>query len=239
MKFIQWPWFGTLCCVGSFPVSFKTKTLFNRWREFLTCDTSCGIVLKLHWIRYRHNLGAWFSGTVIVFYGIKKYCDSSSTVTFIFDTFLVCGLDTGSVRMVSSVVSFTAVFGMEYVSAVIGSILVTSMFSIDLSWKCEVVEVVLEGPLVTTGRCLFFYQVCVHGQFRWPCLMSNDILLEILILRGLQTYVYYFDRCHNLFFWIRPLLLKGLHKYSLNICEIFWDLKIEDVQFGEIQKLET
>ena len=93
----------------------------------------CDIVLTFQCIISQCNLVVCCSGTVIVFYGFTKYCDSSSTVTCIFDIFLVCGLDTVSVGMVSSVVSFTAIFGLECVSAVIGSILVKSIFSIDLS----------------------------------------------------------------------------------------------------------
>ena len=35
---------------------------------------------------------------------------------------------------------------------------------------------------------------------------------------------------------IQPLLLKGLHKYSLDICELFWYVKMENGVWGEIQK---
>ena len=41
--------------------------------------------------------------------------------------FLVCGIDTGLFFMVSSVVSFTAVFELEYASAIIDYLTDTSM----------------------------------------------------------------------------------------------------------------
>ena len=35
---------------------------------------------------------------------------------------------------------------------------------------------------------------------------------------------------------IQPLLLKGLYKYYINICDIFWDVKMENGVFVKIQK---
>ena len=35
------------------------------------------------------------------------------------------------------------------------------------------------------------------------------------------------------FFDFPPLLLKGIHKYSLEIHELFWDIKMEIYIFGE------
>ena len=68
--------------------------------------------------------------------------------------------------------------------------------------------------------------------------MSYDRVLNFSKWWGLKTYVEYFDRYQNVFL-IQPLLLKGLHKYTLNICELFWDVKMEIGLFGKIQKIET
>ena len=38
---------------------------------------------------------------------------------------------------------------------------------------------------------------------------------------------------------IPTLLLKGTHKHLLNIHELFWDVKMENIIFGKIQKQET
>ena len=34
-------------------------------------------------------------------------------------------------------------------------------------------------------------------------------------------------------------IIKGLYKYSLKICEIFWDVRMDNGLFGRIQKHET
>ena len=52
--------------------------------------------------------------------------------------------------------------------------------SLHISWKLGVVEVVFKGPLVNTGRCQFFYQVCVNYRYLWMWFMSNDIVLQFL-----------------------------------------------------------
>ena len=39
------------------------------------------------------------------------------------------------------------------------------------------------------------------------------------------------------YIYIQSLLIKGLHKYSLDICELFWDVKMENGFFGKIQKI--
>ena len=44
----------------------------------------------------------------------------------------------------------------------------------------------------------------------------------------------FFDRCQ--FFIIQPLLLKGLDEDSLEICGLFWDVKMENGVLGLIQK---
>ena len=38
-------------------------------------------------------------------------------------------------------------------------------------------------------------------------------------------------------FLISPIALKGLHKYSLKICELFWDVKMEICIFGKTQEI--
>ena len=60
----------------------------------------------------QHNLGAWCIEIVFVSLGVSKYCESSSTVTFISTIFVVCGMDTGFVCMRSSVEYCIAVFGL-------------------------------------------------------------------------------------------------------------------------------
>ena len=37
-------------------------------------------------------------------------------------------------------------------------------------------------------------------------------------------------------FSIQHILLKGLHKYSITISEIFWGVKMENRFFGQIKK---
>ena len=39
-----------------------------------------------------------------------------------------------------------------------------------------------------------------------------------------------------IYFSIQHILLKGLHKYSLTISEIFWGVKMENGVFGQIKK---
>ena len=56
--------------------------------------------------------------------------------------------------------------------------------------------------------------------------MNNDILLQISKLWGSKIDPKDFDRYNN-YFSIRLLLLKGLYKYPLDICELFWDVKIK------------
>ena len=63
---------------------------------------------------------------------VSKDCESSSTVIFIYNMFVVCGLITGLVWMLSSVASLTAVLGMEYESTVCDFLFTISMFSTDL-----------------------------------------------------------------------------------------------------------
>ena len=41
----------------------------------------------------------------------------------------------------------------------------------------------------------------------------------------------------ELVFSIQPLLLKGVHIYSLGIHELFLDVKMENGVFGQIQKI--
>ena len=38
------------------------------------------------------------------------------------------------------------------------------------------------------------------------------------------------------YFSIHPLLLKGLHIYYFEICELFLDIKIENGVLGQLQK---
>ena len=98
---------------------------------------------------------------------------------------------------------------------------------------------------------IFFLRFCEIGQFHRPWSMSNNILLQILKIwhfvfknRNCELKKKNFDWCQNLFFidvrirfFIQTLLLKGLHKYSLEICELFWDVKMENGVFGQIQKI--
>ena len=77
----------------------------------------------------------WVLGAVTLwwsFMGVSKYCDSSSTVIFVSNIFVVCGIDTGLVSMRSYVLSFTAVLVLEYASVVNCYLLATSMFPIEL-----------------------------------------------------------------------------------------------------------
>ena len=62
------------------------------------------------------------------FYWVCNDCKSSLTARLIYNMFLVCGIDTGLFFMVSSVVSFTAVFVLEYLSAVSGYLMAPSNF---------------------------------------------------------------------------------------------------------------
>ena len=41
-----------------------------------------------------------------------------------------------------------------------------------------------------------------------------------------KTYFEYYDRYQN-YFSITPILLKGVHKDSINIREIFWGVEME------------
>ena len=50
-----------------------------------------------------------------------------------------------------------------------------------------------------------FYQVCVPGQYRWPWLMSNDILLQISKLRGLKKMLNILIDIRNIFFDSTPI----------------------------------
>ena len=98
-----------LWCPGSSYVGLETKILLYIRREFLTCHTSCGIVLKSHCIRYQRNLSTWWIVTMIVFYGGFKTLWFASKVTFVSNMFVVCGIDMGLVWTISSVVSITYV----------------------------------------------------------------------------------------------------------------------------------
>ena len=42
------------------------------------------------------------------------------------------------------------------------------------------------------------------------------------------------NRCQDVF--IQPQLLKGLHKYSLKFCELFWDVKMEMEFLDKLKK---
>ena len=92
---------------------------------------------------------------------------------------MVCGLDSDLVWIIPSVVYYTGVFVLDNFFVDSSSIIFTSMFLLELSLLCEVCIVAFKGSLVTPDRCLFFYQVCEHSQFRWPWLMSIDILLKM------------------------------------------------------------
>ena len=40
----------------------------------------------------------------------------------------------------------------------------------------------------------------------------------------------------RMFFWTQPLLLKGLHIYYFEICELFWYVKMKNGVIGQILK---
>ena len=93
------------------------------------------------------------------------------------------------------------------------------IMNIRIGWSC------VHRPMCDSrSLTVLFTNFCVHIQCRWPWLMSNDIVLKISKWWGWKKYVWYFDIYRN--FSILPLLLKGLHKYSLGIWELFWDEKI-------------
>ena len=141
-KFSQCLWFGTLCYSGSFT-------------EFLTCTMSGVNVLTLYWIRPQQNLGACCGGTVIVLPGGFKRLGVIINSDICICMFVLCGLDTGWVWMISSVASCTAEFVLEYASVNSDSLLYISMFPLNLSWICEEDNVDSEGSLETPGYCLF------------------------------------------------------------------------------------
>ena len=67
--------------------------------------------------------------------------------------------------------------------------------------------------------------------------MSNDILYQILkwwdfveIFRNYEfkNNCWIFRYISGFIFSIQPVLLKGIPIYYLNICELFWDVKIEN-----------
>ena len=97
-----------------FPTAWKLKySLPNGWSFWRVIRV---VVLCWHYIVSYCNKN-WVTGAVtlwLLFMGVVKHCDSSSTVTFISNMFVVCGIDTGLFWMVSYVVSLTAVFGLEY-----------------------------------------------------------------------------------------------------------------------------
>ena len=51
-----------------FPCQFEKKILFYGWREFLTWNMLFVLVLILQWIISQHNLGTYYSDTVVVFW---------------------------------------------------------------------------------------------------------------------------------------------------------------------------
>ena len=98
----------------------------------------------------------------------------------------------------------------------------------------------------------FVFWVCELGQFHRPWLMRNDKLLQIL---KMMRFCWNFSKWWGfkqknilidvriivlvdvkLYILIQPLLLKVLHKDSLDICGLFWDVKMENWVFGIIQK---
>ena len=50
-KFSWFSWFVTYWWRGSSSASLKIKVILYRWRYFLTFNISCGILLKLCWIK--------------------------------------------------------------------------------------------------------------------------------------------------------------------------------------------
>ena len=82
------------------------------------------------------------------------------------------------------------------------------MFWLNLSWQLVVGKVVFKGPFLTAGCCLFCLTIlCVLCWIIQNCEVLKHTLKILVYIR--------------IDFWIPPLLFKGLHKYYLEICDIF------------------
>ena len=73
--------------------------------------------------------------------------------------------------------------------------------------------------------CRFWsYEICWEFSKLWG--------LKYIFLIDVRIYLLY--RCHKNS--IQYLLLKGLHKYYIKICELFWDVKMVNGVLVQIQK---
>ena len=108
------------------------------------------------------------------------------------------------------------------------------MFSLYLSWLFKVVKCFCKELFVTAGFCLLYLPCLCAQPIPLPWLMINDIVLKKSKLWGLKHVLNILMDTRSIYS-IWPLLLKGLHKYSLKMCEPFWELKMENGIFGKIQ----
>ena len=152
--------------------------------------------------------------------GASKYWKSSPTVTFLSIIFVVCGLDTGWVWMISSTAYWIAYLLLEYFSADSDYLLHTSMFSLNPSWLSEVDEFSCEVFLVTPGRFLFCLSILCDQLIPLAMVGEKRYFVADFRIRGFKIENKEFDKYKNCFS-VRPLLLKALYKYSFRICEHF------------------
>ena len=72
---------------------------------------------------------------------------------------------------------------------------------------------------------------------QWYIVANFGIMIFCWKFRNCEVKNEYFDRYQNLFIF-QSLLIKGIHLYSFNIYEIFWDGKMVNGVFGLIKKTQ-
>ena len=78
------------------------------------------------------------------------------------------------------------------------------------------------------------YYACIQDQYPCPWLLFDNILFE---MKNWSKRLVYFIRIRH--FPLLPLMLKVLHKYSHNICKIFWRVKMKICIFEKTSKINS
>ena len=147
-------------------------------------------------------------------------------MNFLSNMFVVCGIDTCLFWMGSSVVSFTAVFVLEYLYAVSGYLMAPSNFQCtdhdDVKWVelCSNyhgwLQVSACFPPILCARPITLAMV----DEKWYFVQNY----EIVRFTNICWILWYISEL--IFIW--TLLIKDVHWDFLKICEIFWYLKMEN-----------
>ena len=99
--FTERPWFGKLCCMGRFPIYFKTKILFPDGENFndavgveVLCWNGRGCTLIWAWV-YILSVSHISVELLLCFMGLTTDYDSSSLLTSVSIWFVGIMFDTG------------------------------------------------------------------------------------------------------------------------------------------------